>query len=373
MGNWGIHDQLAALTWVRDNIAAFGGDPANVTVFGESAGAFSVSVLMGTPSAKGLFGRAIVQSGGVHVHTLEEGERAAERVAGVLGIRSCDRASWLRVPAPELVDATAEVGARRPDPGTIPLPFLPVIDGVFVPEHPLMAVANGAADPFDLLIGTNRDELTLFGIGNAEILSLDEQGVTRWVALALPGAPPDEVLATYRAARQSRSEGVGATEMWVAVGTDLVFRWPSLQLAAAHAARGARAYVYLFEWESPAFGGIFGSCHGLELPFVFGAVDIPEVQVFTGSGPAVERLSSQMQGAWLNFAATGNPGHEGIGQWLPWHPTRRATMVFGEQSGLVEAPRDRELEVLERYRPLAPLAHLGSRGSVAPGREGDET
>ena len=352
VGNWGIHDQLAALGWVRDNIAAFGGDPSNVTLFGESAGAFSVSALMGTPSSAGLFRRAVVQSGGVHVHTIEEAERSAERMAAILGIQSCDRQSLVPVPAAALVEATAEIGARRPDPGTIPLPFLPVIDGVFLPEHPLTAVANGAADHVDLMIGTNRDELTLFGIGDPEIMALDDEGMIRWVALALPGVPADQVVATYRAARRSRGEKVGATDLWVAVGSDLVFRWPSLQLAAAHSAREAKAYVYLFEFASPAFGGILGSCHGLELPFVFGAVHVPEVQVFTGSGPTVERLSSQMQEAWLSFAASGSPGHEGIGPWLPWHPVRRATMVFGEDAGLVEAPRNQELEVIERHRPL---------------------
>jgi len=113
-------------------------------------------------------------------------------------------------------------------------------------------------------------------------LSLDEEGVHKWVANALPGVPPDEVINAYRAARSARSEAVGPTDIWVAVGTDIVFRWPSLQLAAAHTARGSNAYVYLFEWESPAFGAILGSCHALELPFVFGAVHVPVVQVFSG-------------------------------------------------------------------------------------------
>jgi para-nitrobenzyl esterase len=353
VGNWGIHDQVAALRWVRDNIAVFGGDPSNVTVFGESAGGFSVCTLLGTPMASGLFHRAIVQSGGAHVHDIEDAERSAERMAAVLGIATCDRASLEHVPATELVAATEELGRRRPDPGMMPLPFLPVVDGPFLPRHPLDAVALGAADGVDLLIGTNRDELTLFGLGNPSLMALDEEGMRRWVANSLPDVPVVEVVDSYRRARDARAETTAPTDIWVAVGTDIVFRWPSLQLAAAHCARGPRTYVYLFEWESPAFGGILGSCHALELPFVFGAVHLPIVQIFSGGGPAVELLSSQMQRAWLGFAETGTPGHDGIGEWSEWDPGRRVTMVFGATTGPVDAPRNEELAVLEQYRPLA--------------------
>jgi para-nitrobenzyl esterase len=352
VGNWGIHDQVSALRWVHDNIAAFGGDPGNVTIFGESAGGFSVATLLGTPAAAGLFRRAVVQSGGAHVHSVEEAESSADRMAAVLGIASCTRESLERVPATELVAATEELGKRRPDPGMMPLPFLPVVDGVFVPDHPLAAVANGAAIGIDLLIGTNRDELTLFGLGNPALMALDEDGVARWVTNAVPDMPGAEVIDAYRTARQGRGDPIGATDIWVAVGTDIVFRWPSLQLAAAHVARGARAYVYLFDWESPAFGGILGSCHALELPFVFGAVHVPEVQVFSGGGAAVETLSDQMQQAWLAFASTGDPGHDGIGAWRAWDPAERATMIFGAHTRLEDAPRNEELGVLERHRPL---------------------
>jgi para-nitrobenzyl esterase len=354
IGNWGLHDQVAALTWVRENIAAFGGDPSNVTVFGESAGAFSIATLLGLPHASALFRRAIVQSGGVHVHTLEQSEQAGERLASILGLAQCDRESLGEVPARDLVAATAEMAARRPDPGLVPLPFLPVVDEHFLPRHPLKTIEQGGTAGINLLIGTNRDELTLFGLSNPALLSLDEAGVRRWLQNAAPDVPAADVMEAYLKTRSARSEPVSPPDIWIAAGTDIVFRWPSFQLAAAQLAGGGRAYMYLFEWESPALGGLLRSCHALELPFVFGAVDVPAVQMFSGTGPAVELLSRQMQDAWLSFARTGNPTHDGIDVWRGWDPAGRSTMIFGADTRMVDAPRDEELSLFERCRPLSP-------------------
>jgi para-nitrobenzyl esterase len=312
-----------------------------------------VAALMAVPAAAGLFRRAVVQSGGPHVHTAAQGARAADRLAATLGLSGCTRDGLGPVPATELVAATDEMGKRSPDPGTLAVPFLPVVDGTFLPQHPLWAVEQGSAAGIDLLIGTNRDELTLFSLGRPELMALDDARAYSWVANAAPDVPAAELLSGYKEARTVRTEPIDPHALTVAIGTDAVFRWPSLQLAAAQQVQGARTYVYLFEWESPAFGGILGSSHALELPFVFGVVHVPAIQLFTGDGIEVETLSTQMQQAWLAFARNGDPTHAALeGGWPAWDPRKRSTMVFGPQTRATDGPRNAELAVWERYRPL---------------------
>ena len=355
-GNWGLLDQVAALRWVRDHIADFGGDPRNVTIFGESAGGMSASALLGAPSAHGLFHRAIIESGPPYAHTRANATRIGEDLLQVLQMRSPTRERLESVPARDLVAATEVLQGRPSRPGHLPLPFLPVVDGAFLPMAPYESVAEGRGAAVPLLLGTNRDELTLFTLNAPGLADLDEERLGEWTSLAAPGAPPMAVIDAYRSVRSARGEPVTPRELWIAIGSDLVFRWPTLRLAAAHRERQPATFVYLFTWEAPVFDGALGASHALEIPFVFGGLDHPAVAALSGGGPDAEALSDRMLDAWAAFAHTGDPSHPGIGTWRAWDRHRRSTMVFGPGGRLVDGPRDEELAVWAESVPLLPPA-----------------
>lgn len=349
--NWALLDQLAALRWVQGHIASFGGDPGNVTVFGESAGAMCVSALLASPPARGLFRRAVIQSGPPYTHSATRAEASGEALATELGLPEVTREALVDVPAGDLVQATAALQARPARPGELPIPFLPTVDGHVLPRLPLPAVSRGSAAGVDVLVGTNRDEMTFFLLSDARSTLMDDEELVRRVRHMAPGAAPEAIVSGYREARARRGEPVSPRDVWVAAASDVVFRWPSLRLAAAQHRHG-RTFVYLFTWETPVFGGVLGASHGLDIPFVFGSVRHPTVSAFAGGGTAAEALSARMQAAWVAFARHGDPSNELVGDWRAWDPGRRATMIFGRTTALEERPRDGELDVLDAHYPL---------------------
>jgi para-nitrobenzyl esterase len=351
VGNWGLLDVVAALRWVRDHIATFGGDPDQVTVFGESAGAMGLAALMGAPKARGLFHRAILQSGGVYTHSPARAAQAAGQLVRQLGLDEVDRDRLVDVPAAELVAALSAIQTPTPPPGELPIPLLPTVDGCFLPESPRQAIEAGAMAGVPLMLGTNRDELSMMALGDPRFAGMDDDDLLAWAAYATPDVDAPTVVAAYRRARARRGQPTDPPALWVAIGTDVVFRWPTLRLAAAQQAHQPATYVYLFTYETPVFGGVLGACHALEIPFVFGSVRRPEVSRFSGGGPEAEALSDDMIDAWTAFARTGDPSVAGA-PWPAWDPVERSTMVWGPSGGAAVAPDDEELSVWAAHDPL---------------------
>jgi len=339
-GNEGLLDQVAALEWVRDNIAEFGGDPDNVTIFGESAGGMSVGLLLAMPQARGLFHKAIAQSGACHTGLpLERANRAVERILAKLKTPPTDAAA-IRALAPEqLLKGTMLADGRTPD-RELGMAYQPVVDGAVLPRAAIGMVADGSASRVAVMAGSTLEEWKLFTLMDPAAHSLDR---TRLVARLTRRVPPqgcDSLIDTYEKARAQRSEPTSPIDLFSAIETDRVFRMPAVRLAEAQRRHEPRVYNYLFTWRSPAIGGALGSCHALELGFVFGANHLPGMDLFSGSGPSVEKLGAQMQDAWLAFARSGDPGCESLGAWPAYDPERRATMVFGAASRVENGPLD---------------------------------
>jgi para-nitrobenzyl esterase len=328
--NRGLLDQIAGLRWVNENIAAFGGDPGNVTVFGESAGAASVALLACAPPAVGLLRRGITESVPAVMFGVDLAGDIAGMISGQVGRRPT-LSDLAAVPAKDLVDAATAVeasalgcedrwGYGRAVRGAI---FGPVVDGTVVPASPWRAMAAGAARDVELIIGHNRDEYNIVIAGAGGPHTVTEAASER----ALPTLPPRPTGADdYRAAHP----GADHAELYQIVCSDFVYRMPSLHLAQAHAAAGGRTYLYEFCWDATPIG----AAHTVEIPAVFGTLDSPYgAQLYgTPPPPRAVALSDDMGRAWRSFAANGDPG------WPRYDATDQLTRVFGAESTVVRYP-----------------------------------
>ncbi|MEU3271190.1 carboxylesterase family protein [Saccharomonospora sp. NPDC006951] len=342
--NLGLLDQLLALRWVQDNIAAFGGDPGNVTVFGESSGAMFAATLLAMPAARGLFRRAILQSGaGNLVQTPETARYIGRLLAAELGVPPT-RAAIAAV-APSRVfaaqNAVMALLASRPDPrrwngepGARVTAWQPVIDGTNLPDRPLELMRSGASRDIDVLIGTNAEEgrLSLVPFGAHEDVTHDDVVTT----MRLYGLPVDRALRAYRAA----DPGVTPGDLLALLQRDWWYRVPAYRVAEARAQAAAPTYFYEFAWRSPMYGGRLGACHFLEVPFVFDLAGSPLFQPITGPEPP-QGLARSMHTAWVAFADHGDPG------WPRYEPTHRPVMRFDTRSALVRDPEPGERTIWE--------------------------
>ncbi len=336
-GNEGLLDQTAALRWVRDNIAEFGGDPANITLFGESAGALSIECLMAMPSARGIFHKAILESSiRQAVRPRETAVRASEELLGILDLKSGDFEQLLTMPADNLLAAQKALGtrfSRREDPAS------PIIDGRILPQSPQAALESGAALSIPVIMGTNLEETRLFSALNSH-QEIDEAALVKRCRRFVPERAVSKLIETYREARRKRGEPVTHLDIATAIQTDALFRLPAIQFLDAHCRNRQPNYSYIFDWKSPARNGIFGACHGLEIGFVFGTHE----EEFGGTGPEAEKLSNQIQDAWTSFARTGNPSCESLGDW-PQYCDHHKTMVLGKHSHVEAAPYEEERRI----------------------------
>jgi para-nitrobenzyl esterase len=334
VSNPGMLDLVASLKWVRENIEVFGGDPRNVTIFGESGGGAKVSILHSMPSAKGLFHRAVIQSGPARkVQERNQASKTARALCDQLGIDPSPTGlkALKEVSAKEIVVAQ-QIVAPRPGPG---LGFGPVLDGSVVESHPADAMSSGTAPDVPLLIGCNQDEATLLLMTDPVLTdpeSLDEDGLRE--RLSGLGDHAETLLEGYRKTRPNASR----LDLLIAIRSDAFARIGSIRLAEAKMRGGAApVYMYLFRWGP----GILRSGHGFELAFVFDNIRSAEK-----NADERQQLAERMSEAWIAFARGGDPNHSNLPKWPSYSLKERATMIFdGGECTLQNDPDGDEREL----------------------------
>jgi para-nitrobenzyl esterase len=340
--NLGILDLVTGLEWVRDNVSAFGGDPEQVTVFGQSAGAAAVGTMLGMPRARGLFRRAIMQSGTAErARTPDQAAEVSARFLHAAGLTAQASRDLLEWPAERLLEAqqafTAVIAGETIG---LPLPYQPVIDGRSIPRLPLDAIRSGEGGEVDLIVGTNVNEGTFFTTMGDESTRTDArftEGLATLAGQNSLGAVTAEVASSYHSELGAELRRAPTpAEAVDAFLSDVHYRQPSNHLLEARSAASGRTYSYLFSWPSPTVPGL-GSCHTLELPFVFRLLDHVENVPLVGDAPPAE-LSDAMSGAWSSFACTGEPVVSGVA-WPVYEPEKRETLGWDAGIDVLEDPR----------------------------------
>jgi para-nitrobenzyl esterase len=334
--NRALLDDVAALGWVRENIAAFGGNPDNVTVFGESAGAGAVAALLVMPSASGLFRRAIVQSFPGTFFTPALAADITEAIAAAAGLPATAEAFAATDPD-RLAAASDTVGTgdhpRWAQASLTKVPFSPVIDGEVLPTTPWQAIAAGSSRNVDLLTGHNRDEYRLF----LEFAGLRGKVTQEMTDRVIDGFVPGDGHKAYRTAYPEAD----AETLYELVFSDWLFRMPTLHLAQAHAAGGGKTFLYELVFDA----GPLGACHALDIPLIFGAADdLGRFLLGPEPSAAAVALGDLMRSEWTAFAATGDPG------WQPYAPGRRMTRIYDAESDVAPYPEVASMHIWDQQR-----------------------
>lgn len=336
--NLALRDMIFALRWVQDNIAAFGGDPDKVTVFGQSAGATHITSLISSGKTKGLFRRAILQSpSAVSQYTEAQASTAAADLLAFYGIEDSREAVAALSPE-KLLTFSAFASAKARDPewgrmlqGNVSV-FKPYYDGDILMKRPVDAIADGSAKDLDIMVGSAEQEWRLYTVPSGAIDNIGEDALRNFVYTT--GFPAD-IVERYRKAGRGDSTG----DLFTALQSDLIFRMPANKVLESQVGAGGRAWAYSFAWKSPCYDGRLGAAHSVDLPFVFKTLhkDSPRVKNTLGTNPP-DSLAEAMHGAWVRFAFTGNPG------WTPFDTKKRMTMRFNTESKEVSDPWKAERE-----------------------------
>ena len=344
--NAGMLDIVLALEWVRDNISAFGGDPGNVMIFGQSGGGSKVSTLMAMPSAKGLFRRAAIESGAeVNGVPRDEANKSAEIILSKLGLKPSQLDELQKVPVQQLLAATVPGGAA----GRTDIELAPVTDGRTLPKDPFDPVAPAMSANIPLLAGTVESEVAF--LPKQSFDPIDDATLHAKVKQILPkvdDAQIDKLIAIYKKRRPSYTN----VNLYLALASDATFRAGVItETERKAAAGGAPVYLYYFTWNSPVRNGKLRAFHTVEIPFVFDNVDAGKPTV--GSGPEQNALADKMSAAWVQFARTGNPNHKALPNWPAFNISQRPTMVFNNECEVINDPHGPERVALRRLQHLA--------------------